>query len=53
MSISVLSSSSSLRTAVVDAAQRLSLDMSSFISLLVDFDLSGEWAFDNAPCCAH
>ena len=27
--------------------------MSAFISLLVDFDLGGEWAFDNAPSCAH
>ena len=38
---------------MVDAARRLSLDMSAFISLLVEFDLSGEWAFDNAPSCAH
>ena len=55
MSNAVLSSSSSssLRTAVVDAVQRLSLDMSAFISLLVEFDLSGEWAFDNAASCAH
>ena len=55
MSIAVLSSHSSLslRSAVVDAARRLSLDMSAFISLLVEFDLSGEWAFDNAPSCAH
>ena len=27
--------------------------MSAFIGLLVEFDLSGEWAFDNAPSCAH
>ncbi|HUP72470.1 MAG TPA: hypothetical protein VM282_05435 [Acidimicrobiales bacterium] len=27
--------------------------MSAFISVLVDFDMSGEWAFDNAPTCAH
>jgi hypothetical protein len=27
--------------------------MSAFIALLVDFDLGGEWAFDNAPSCAH
>ncbi len=47
------SSASSLRSAVVDAVQRLSLDMSEFISLLVEFDLSGEWAFDNAASCAH
>ena len=57
MSIAVLSShtssTSSLRTAVVDGARRLSLDMSAFISLLVDFDLCGEWAFDNMPSCAH
>ncbi|MGZ4765638.1 MAG: hypothetical protein ACXV6M_08255 [Ilumatobacteraceae bacterium] len=45
--------SSSLRSAVVDALRRLSLDMSSVLSLLVDFDLCGEWAFDNAPSCAH
>jgi len=38
---------------VVDAARRVSLHMSAFIALLVDFDLSGEWAFDNAPSCAH
>jgi len=43
----------SLRSAVIDAAQRLSLDMSAFIGLLVEFDLAGEWAFDNAPSCAH
>ena len=55
MSTAVLSShmSSSLRSAVVDGARRLSLDMSAFISLLVDFDLGGEWAFDNARSCAH
>ena len=55
MSIAVLSSHSSLslRSAVVDAARRISLDMSSFISLLVEFDLGGEWAFDNAASCAH
>src|SRR5688500_9574223 len=57
MSVAVLSSHtsslSSLRTAVVDGARRLSLDMSAFISLLVDFDLAGEWAFDNAASCAH
>ncbi|MEO8692171.1 MAG: hypothetical protein ABI658_01565 [Acidimicrobiales bacterium] len=45
--------SSSLRAAVVDAVQRFSRDMSGFISLLVDFDLSGEWAFDNVASCAH
>ena len=45
--------SSSLGSSVVDAARRLSLDMSAFISLLVEFDLGGEWAFDNAPSCAH
>ena len=38
---------------MVDAARRLSLDMSAFIALLVDFDPGGEWAFDNAPSCAH
>jgi hypothetical protein len=38
---------------VVDAVQRFSLDMSAFIGLLVEFDLGGEWAFDNAPSCAH
>jgi hypothetical protein len=38
---------------VVAGARRLSLDMSALISLLVDFDLGGEWAFDNAPSCAH
>ncbi|HUP75871.1 MAG TPA: hypothetical protein VM282_22755 [Acidimicrobiales bacterium] len=53
MSVAVLSSGSSLRTAVVDAVRRFSLDMSGFISLLVDFDLSGEWAFDNVSSCAH
>ena len=57
MSIAVLSShsssTSSLRTEVVDAARQLSLDMSAFIALLVDFDLAGEWAFDNAASCAH
>jgi hypothetical protein len=42
-----------LRSTVVHAVQRFSLDMSAFISLLVDFDFSGEWAFDNAPSCAH
>src|SRR5688572_18582543 len=47
------SSTSSLRSAVVDAAHRLSLDMSSFVVLLAEFDLSGEWAFDNARSCAH
>ena len=57
MSVAVLSShslsTSSLRSSVVDAARRVSLHMSAFIALLVDFDLSGEWAFDNAPSCAH
>jgi len=55
MVVAVLSgrSSSSLRTAVIDATRRLSLDMSSLIGLLVEFDLGGEWAFDNAPSCAH
>ena len=53
MPIAVLSNSSSLRSAVVDGARRLSLDMSAFIVLLVEFDLGGEWAFDNAPSCAH
>ncbi|MEO5839056.1 MAG: hypothetical protein ABIQ73_06280 [Acidimicrobiales bacterium] len=38
---------------MVDASQRLSLDMSALIGLLVEFDLAGEWAFDNAPSCAH
>ena len=46
-------SSSSLRSEVVDATRRLSLDMSTFLSLLVKFDLSGEWAFDNERSCAH
>src|SRR5258708_23776233 len=57
MSVAMLSShslsTSSLRSSVVDAARRMSLDMSAFIALLVDFDLSGEWAFDNAPSCAY
>ena len=47
------SRSSSMRSAVVDGAQRLSLDMSTYLLLLVDFDMSGEWAFDNSPSCAH
>ncbi len=38
---------------MLDGARQLSLDMSVFIGLLVDFDFSGEWAFDNAPSCAH
>ncbi|MEO5838703.1 MAG: hypothetical protein ABIQ73_18080 [Acidimicrobiales bacterium] len=46
-------SSSSLRWAVIDGARRLSLDMSAYIAVLVEFDLGGEWAFDNAPSCAH
>src|SRR5687768_10358919 len=45
--------SSSMRAAVVEGAQRLSLDMSTYLSLLVDFDFGGEWAFDNARSCAH
>ena len=49
----VLFPHSSLRSAVEDAVRRLSSDMSTFISLLVDFDLSGEWAFDNVASCAH
>jgi hypothetical protein len=53
MVVAVLSGRSSLRMAVIDATQRLSLDMSSLIGLLVEFDLGGEWAFDNAPSCAH
>jgi len=55
MVAAVLSSRSSLslRSVVIDAVQRLSLDMSAFIGLLLEFDLSGEWAFDNAPSCAH
>src|SRR5258708_24895822 len=57
MSVAMLSShslsTSSLRSSVVDAALRMSLDMSAFIALLVDFDLSGEWAFDDSPSCAH
>jgi hypothetical protein len=31
----------------------MSLDMSAVLPLLVDFDFGGEWAFDNAPSCAH
>ncbi|MEO8697739.1 MAG: DUF222 domain-containing protein [Acidimicrobiales bacterium] len=56
MVVAVLNSqtrTSSMRGAVLDAARRLSLDMSSFVGLLVEFDLAGEWAFDNAPSCAH
>jgi hypothetical protein len=43
----------SLRSTLIDAVQRLKLDMSEFIVLLAEFDLSGEWAFDNARSCAH
>ena len=42
-----------MREAVVSAALGLSRDMSRFIPLLVEFDLSGEWAFDGARTCAH
>jgi hypothetical protein len=38
---------------VLDAAQRLSTDMSVLLELLVDFDDSGEWAFDRSASCAH
>ena len=38
---------------LVDAGRRLSADMCAFIALLVEFDRSGEWAFDRAATCAH
>ena len=42
-----------MRSDVVDGARRLSSHMSALVGLLVEFDLSGEWAFDGAPSCAH
>jgi len=42
-----------LRSAVVDAVCRVSSDMSSLLGLLVEFDVSGEWAFDGSASCAH
>ena len=53
MPTAVFPPKSPLRSAVVDAARQISLDMSAFIQLLVEFDLSGEWAFDGSPTCAH
>jgi hypothetical protein len=53
MSVVTVSAGSSLRSAVVDATRRFSFDMSALVALLVEFDLSGEWAFDGAPSCAH
>jgi hypothetical protein len=44
---------SPLRSAVIDAAHRVSSDMASLLALLVEFDRSGEWAFDGAAGCAH
>jgi hypothetical protein len=49
----LLSPRSSLRSEVIDAGRRISLDMHAFVMLLVEFDLSGEWAFDGSPSCAH
>ena len=42
-----------MRDVVVSAAHELSRDMSRFVTLLVEFDLSGEWALDGARTCAH
>ena len=42
-----------MREAVVRAALGLSHDMARFLPLLVEFDLSGEWALDGARTCAH
>ena len=53
MVVAVVSSSTSLRSAVIDAVQRISMSMSSIVVLLAEFDLSGEWAFDGAHSCAH
>jgi len=49
----VVSTRSTLRSEIVDAARRMSSDMCVFISLLVEFDRSGEWALDGEPSCAH
>ena len=53
MTRTVLVARSPLRSAVVDAARRVSSDMSSLLALLVEFDLCGEWAFDGCASCAH
>src|SRR5437016_226273 len=53
MFAAVLSAGTSLRSAVVDATRRISTDMHAVIGLLVEFDVSGEWAFDGAASCAQ
>jgi hypothetical protein len=47
------SGSSSLRSSVIDALGRWARDQSSLITLLVEFDDSGQWAYDGAWSCAH
>ena len=47
------SDSSSLRSSVIDALGRWARDQSTLITLLVAFDDSGQWAYDNAWSCAH
>lgn len=44
---------SPLRTALIDALARLHRNQSRLIDLLVEFDRSGEWAFDGSWSCAH
>src|SRR5689334_17918303 len=44
---------SPLRSALIDALAQLARNQSGLISLLVEFDKSGEWAFDGSWSCAH
>lgn len=44
---------SGLAERVVDAGRRVSSQVYEFIALLVEFDRSGEWAFDGARNCAR
>jgi hypothetical protein len=43
----------SVRAELIDALRRLARNQSELITLLVEFDRSGQWAFDGAASCAH
>jgi hypothetical protein len=42
-----------IRASLIEALSRLARNQSDLITLLVEFDRSGEWAFDGARSCAH
>ena len=44
---------SSLRSSVIDALGRWARNQSGLITLLVEFDDSGQWAYDGSWSCAH